>query len=317
MNSFSLLAGIAGLALSSASLMAGTVAVSFTNDNKAMTQGGLLLQNGNAVRVGTFNLPTATRDATLAKISDYTQLKSWFRPLGEGIAGAGTVSQLNGSGNMLRVNGFPAAGNIFGGISNISDSYMAPGTPLYLWVFDNADPDKANQWGIFCGGSWVAPQGLGTQTISSVVPVSALQGGYTDGDLHLTVPAPCFGNWGLKNFAAGMSAADKLSTADPDGDGIANLAEYAWQLHPASKDTAPTSVAKDVSTGGSKFTFLVPRTLADVQVIAESSPDLKTWTTASSVVVASDASFNTCQCSLPAGAPKYFWRVRFTAVTPQ
>lgn len=296
--------------------MAGTVAVSFTNDNHVVNQSGALLQNGFAVRVGTFNLPSATRDQTLAKTSDYTQLKSWFKPLGEGIAGAGTVSQLNGSGNMLRVNGFPEAGNIFGGISNISDSYMAPGTPLYLWVFDNADPDKANQWGIFNGGSWVLPQGLGTQTISSTIPVGALQGAIAQGDLHLVVPKPCFGNWSLRNFAANVSAADKLSTADPDGDGIANLAEYAWQLHPGAKDVPPTAVAKDLATGANKFTFLAPKTLPDVQVIAESSPDLKNWTVASSVVVASDASFDTCQCTIPGGAPKYFWRVRVTSVTP-
>ncbi len=315
MKSFSFLAGFAGLVLSSAGVMAGTVAVSFTNESQLLNQSGVLLQNGFAVRVGTFNLPSATRDQTLAKISDYTQLKSWFKPLGEGVPGAGTVSQVNGSGNMLRVNGFPAAGNIFGGISNISDSYMAPGTPLYLWVFDNADPDKATQWGIFNGASWVAPQGLGTQTISSAIPVGALQGDISGGDLHLTVPKPCFGNWSLKNFAANTPSSSLLNTADPDGDGIANLAEYAWQLNPSSKDVPPTTMTKDA--GGNKFTFLSPRTLSDVQALAEYSLDLKTWNAASSTVVASDANFNTCQCTVPNGATKCFWRVRITAVTPQ
>ena len=316
MKSLSLYAGLAGLLLSSASAFAGAVTVSFTNSSQVVNQSGTVLQNGYAVRVGTFNLPDATRDQTLAKISDYTQLKSWFKPLAEGIAGAGTVSQLNGSGNMLRVNGYPTAGNVFGGISGISDSYMTPGTPLYLWVFDNADPDKATQWGIFSGANWVLPQPLGTQTISSVSPVGALQGSISASVLSLTVPKPCFGNWSLKNFTSGTPSAAMLSNADPDGDGIPNLAEYAWQLNPNSKDVAPTTLSKDAVNGGSKFTFLSPKTLPDVQVIAECSTDLKTWTTATSTVVATDSNFDTCQCTIPTGATKCFWRVRVTSITP-
>ncbi len=314
MNTLSFIASLAGLALAAGAAAAGTVTVSFTNDNTVVNQSGIVLQNGYAVRVGTFLLPDATRNQTLAKVSDFAQLQSWFKPLGEGIAGAGTVSQLNNSGSMLRVNGFPENGNVFGGISGVSDSYMAPGTPLYVWIFDNADPTKANQWGIYTGASWVLPQPLGTQTLSPSTTVSSLQGTAASGVLSLGVPKATFGNWTMKAFATGTASSAQASTADPDGDGIANLAEYAWQLNPNAKNVPPVSLTNGQS--GNKFTFLAPRNLSDVQVGAECSTDLKTWTAASSTVIGSDSNFNTCQCSAPGTASKYFWRVRVTSVTP-
>jgi hypothetical protein len=314
MNSLSFIASLAGLALGAGVAVAGTVTVSFTNDSTVVNQAGLVLQNGYAVRVGTFLLPDATRNATLAKTSDYAQLQSWFKPLGEGIAGAGTISQVNGSGTMLRVNGFPEAGNVFGGISGISDSYMTPGTPLYIWIFDNADPTKSNQWGIYTGATWVLPQPLGTQTLSGTGTVSSLQGSSAAGVLSLGVPKPTFGNWTMKAFASGTAGSALASTADPDGDGIANLAEYAWQLDPNAKSVPPVSLAKGQS--GNKFTFLAPRNLSDVQVTAEYSTDLKTWNPAASTILSSDSNFDTCQCGAPNGATKCFWRVRVTSVTP-
>ena len=48
-------------------------------------------------------------------------------------------------------------------------------------------------------------------------------------------------------------------------------------------------------------------------MIAECSPDLRTWEPAASVVITSDADFDTRQCSSSAGTC-YFWRVRFENV---
>ncbi len=309
----SLLLGLA-LVFTTALAHAGTVSVSTVGGSLIVNKDGLVLKNGYAVRVGSFNLPDATRDHTLAAVSDYSQLKSWFKPLGEGIAGAGTVSQANGSGTMLRVNGVPTTGNVFGTITGISDTYMAPGTPLYLWVFDDANPDNADQWGIFSGAKWLAPQSIGSQTLASNPLITALQGKATTTQLFLTVPKPCYGNW-TRGFAAGTSAAQMAATADPMGDGIANLAKYAWGMNPNSHGKTPTSMTG--SGSGAKFTFLSPRTLSDVQVSAECSTDLKTWSPAAAVVVSSDSSFDTCQCSVPTGAHRCFWRVRVAALAVQ
>ncbi len=317
MKSLSLLLGVAGMMLGSVGALAGTVTVSTADGSQIVNKDGLVLQNGYAVRVGSFNLPDATRNHTLAITSDYAQLKSWFKPLAEGVAGAGTASQVNGAGLMLRVNGYPSAGNVFGLISNISNSYMPAGTPLYLWIFNNANPDNADQWGIFTGATWVAPQSLGAQTLSSSAAVTALQGTVSSTQLGLVVPKPCFGNWSAKAFAAGTSAAQTAATANPSGDGIANLAKYAWGLDPNSHSTPPTSLTGTTSNGGATFTFLSPKTLPDVQVSAECSLDLKTWSATPSTVVSSNANFDTCQCTIPTGATKCFWRVRIVSITPQ
>ena len=316
MKSHFLITGLAGLALSASSVLAGSVSVSFTNSSTLVNKQGVVLPAGCAVRVGTFNVPGSTPVATLTSTSDLALLKSWFKPLAEGVTGAGTVSQANGSGNMLRVNNFPSVGNVFGSITDVSDSYMVPGAPLYLWVFDNAVPDKAEQWGIFTGASWVVPQSLGVSSLASSLNVGALQGTTLAGTYSLTIPKASFSNWQIKSFAAGTSPALMSNTADPDGDGIPNLAEYAWHLNPAAKDSAPTSILNANSVGGAKFHFLSPKTLPDVQVVAESSMDLKTWTAAASTVVSSDTNFDTCECTIPQGATKCFWRVRVTPITP-
>ncbi len=122
------------------------------------------------------------------------------------IANAGTVKQANGVGSQLRTNGFPAAGNVFGTISNVSASYMAPGTQLYVWVFDTANPYDSSQWGIFTAGSWVVPPALGAQALSTSIEVTAVQGSEAEGQLRLGTPALTFGNWRMKNFPANASA---------------------------------------------------------------------------------------------------------------
>ena len=315
MKALSLITGFAAFALCANSAMAGSVSVSFTNGNQLVTKTGGRLPTGAAVRVGTFTVPGADPMGALAKTSDLALLKSWFKPLGEGISGAGTVSQVNGSGNLIRVNDFPAAGNVFGSIANISDAYMAPGTPLYIWVFDNAVPEQSSQWGIFTGASWSVPQTLGVQTLASALSVGALQGTSVAGVLSLSVPTPSMGNWKLKYFSAGTAASAMSNAADPDGDGIPNLAEYAWHLNPNAKNNVPTSLINDGTVGG-KFHFLSPKTLPDVQVVAECSTDLKTWTTASSTIVSTDSDFDTCECTVPNGATKCFWRVRINPIPP-
>ena len=312
MKSHFLLTGLAVWLCSAAGAIASSVTISFTNASKLLSKNGTVLNAGAAVRVGTFTVPGGNTLATLAQTSDLATLKSWFKPLGEGIAGAGTVSQINGSGNIVRVNNFPTAGNVFGSITNISDSYMTPGTPLYIWVFDNAVPDKSNEWGIFTGGTWVVPQPLGVESIASDLSVGAVQGTSVAGSLSLSLPTPSFSNWRIKSFDPGTPAALTANAADPDGDGIPNLAEYAWQLNPAAKDVAPTHV---LNSGGPKFRFLSPKTLPDVQVVAEVSTDLKTWTTTASTVVSSDPNFDTCECTVPSNTPKCFWRVRVNPIT--
>lgn len=293
---------------------AGSVTLSTVSGSQFASKDGASLPVGCALRIGTFNLPDAARDTTVQSTGDYAKLKTWFKPLAEGIVGAGTPQQAGGSGDLLRANSFPATGNVFGTISDVSISYMPPGSQLYVWVFNHENPDQATQWGIFTLATWQAPPALGNATLSTTGEVIPLQGTAVEGQLRLTPPLPTYGNWTWQNYTLTAAPAVTDANADPDRDGIANLAEYAWQLNALTADKPRTSVETDTSTGKQKFVFKSPRALGDVQVTAERSLDLKTWSPATTSLVASDSVFDTLATEAP-NESKCFWRVRFTAVT--
>ena len=310
MNRFFLLLCACGVSMMSADAWAGSVTLSTVSGRQFTSKEGSTLPTGCAVRIGTFNLPNATRDAQVQSTGDYAQLKAWFKPLAEGIVGAGSSQQAGGSGSLLRANGFPAAGDVFGTISDVSAGYMASGTQLYIWVFDHAVPDQSSQWGIYTLSTWQVPPALGSEVLSTAEGVVALQGTVSEGQLKLTTPTATYGNWSWKNYSLNAPAATASVSADPDGDGIANLAEYAWQLDPLKADQPRTSV----EAGTHRFLFKSPRQLADVRVVAEMSPDLKTWSPADASVIASNSLFDTLAAAAPP-VGNCFWRVRFTVVT--
>lgn len=315
MKTFVLFISVAFSALCWGTAYGGTVTLTSAGGRQFRHKDGSMLPAGALIRVGTFNLPPATRDQTLRSTSDYGQLAAWFKPLGESVAGAGAIAQTNGSPGQLCSNDYPSQGHVFGTIANITSSYMSPGTKLYVWVFDAENPRDSSQWGIFTATDWVVPPALGAMALSTKVTVEAIQGETTADQVRLGTPAPTFGNWTMKHFPANASGSTIAFNADPDGDGIHNLAEYAWQLNPNTRDDMRTTL-QGVTTGGATFTFKSPRNLSDVAVTAECSPDLVTWSPATSTVTATDADFDTHTCTAAPGAGRCFWRVRFAAVTP-
>lgn len=300
---------IFGLMMALATAQAGTITISSVGGAKFATKSGNLLPAGCAVRVGAFLLPEATRDAVLTSQGDYAWLKSVFTPLAEGLIGAGTTTQMAGSGTVLRANEFPAAGEIFGSIENINPAYMPPGTRLYVWVFNHADPDQATEWGLFTSTQWVAPPALGNTTLTTTSVVAALQGESAGGKLKLIDVPATYGNWAWQSFSINAPSSVTGNLADPDGDGVQNIAEYAWRLNPAARSEPRTELTKQ--TGGTvTFRYKRPRNLPGVSVVAECSADLVTWQPAPSVVTGSDAEFDTLESTASTAAP-CFWRVRF------
>ena len=291
------------------SASAGTLTLSSVGGSRFATKTGSLISTGCAVRLGTFELPAASRDAVLNSQGDYAWLKSVFKPLAEGLIGAGSAAQASGSGSVLRANGFPAAGDLFGSISDIDPAYLTTDTQLYVWVFNHSNPDQATQWGLFTAAEWTAPPALGNRTLSTAASVQALQGTAISGQLRLIDVPSTYGNWTWQNYSLGAPANLTQATADPDGDGVANLAEYAWKLNPSARSSPRTELTTPAA-GTFTFRFKRPRNLPGVTLIAECSTDLKTWQPASVAVTGSDADFDTLESTASTATP-CFWRVRF------
>src|SRR5262249_13819993 len=68
--------------------------------------------------------------------------------------------------------------------------------------------------------------------------------------------------------------------ADPDGDGIPNLVEYALGLEPNQPDAKPLKIAQN-SVGSAIVSYERLAVLSDIQFSWESSPDLREWIPAS------------------------------------
>jgi hypothetical protein len=84
-----------------------------------------------------------------------------------------------------------------------------------------------------------------------------------------------FAAWVASNFPAGSPSAATAPEADPEGDGLINMAEFALGLGPMRVDASPLQVVDGVADG---FTFQFPvRPQAGVDVGVAVSNDLVTW----------------------------------------
>ena len=98
----------------------------------------------------------------------------------------------------------------------------------------------------------------------------------------MTIAEPPINNWLVTNFgAAGANSPSAADTADPDSDGLANLAEYALRLFPTTPSQPPAANVFTY-TDGDRLRIFVPRDAAriDVTVVVESTDDLSSgaWT---------------------------------------
>lgn len=93
----------------------------------------------------------------------------------------------------------------------------------------------------------------------------------------LTIRGETATDWRTQNFtptqiSSGLSADD----ADPDGDGLKNLAEYALGSNPNGPSSALGAPVRDAN--GFSWTFTRPKDLPDVVYGAEASDNMTSWT---------------------------------------
>ena len=91
-------------------------------------------------------------------------------------------------------------------------------------------------------------------------------------------PATALQSWRIQRFGTPSATGNAANSADPDGNGVSNLLEYALDI-PAGDLSASSklpAVTYDESSGRLKITFL--RARADLTYTVVASPDLLDWT---------------------------------------
>lgn len=100
-------------------------------------------------------------------------------------------------------------------------------------------------------------------------------------DLELVYDAITFDTWSLAHFTEAelLDPAVSGPNADPDGDGFANLLEFALGLDPRAATTAGLP-AISIGTSELIYTYRRPASRSELTYVVQVSTDLSTWTTA-------------------------------------
>lgn len=134
-------------------------------------------------------------------------------------------------------------------------------------------------------------------------------------------PAP-YPAWQQQHFG-GTAGARTASGEDFDGDGVANLLEFAFGTDPTLVCAGPLCHQGGVITPGlphmegtsAVFVRRKDRAAAGIAYTVEFSPDLSTWTaaTATPTVLADDGTNEVVSIPMPTAQPRHFFRVRVSA----
>lgn len=219
------------------------------------------------------------------------------------VGGPFTVSATSGSfSNSASITITKAASSVT--LSNLSQIYDGNPKPVTVTTTP-AGLAKT----ITYNGSATAPADFGSYAVVATVVDPNYQG-TASGTLSIT--GTPLSTWQTQNFTSTQIAAgDAADTADPDHDGLDNLAEYALGTDP---NRATPALAAARGPEGFSLTFTRPKGLPDVTYAAESSTDLLTWTPVT-LVVTTDGPIQTVRVldPLASGNPtRRFLRLKFT-----
>lgn len=149
-------------------------------------------------------------------------------------------------------------------------------TPTYQWKKGGVDIDGAT-----ATSYTINPVSAGDAADYTVVVTNA-GGSVTSNPATLTVVTTSYATWRAANFTVGEAADDLISgpSADPDGDGLKNLVEYALGTAPK---TANTSGQPTVTVAANEwvFTYTRPADRPDLTYTVQSSTNLSSWSTVS------------------------------------
>jgi MBG domain/Metallo-peptidase family M12 len=159
-------------------------------------------------------------------------------------------------------------------------------------------------------GSATPPTAVGSYAVHASVTDPNYQG---ESSATLVIEAANdFDNWVESRFnEAQQLAGEAAESADPEGDGLTNLAEYALGTHPYEFTPMPTAT---LDANGLAVIFTRPSGLADVIYAAESSDGMGVWTPVPLELIAPGATETVrARDPLTGGQPpKKFIRLKFS-----
>lgn len=236
---------------------------------------GTILADGNTVEIGAFPDGFDVQ----GRAADWVSLrKAWHT------FDATTITNWAGQGGR------------FAGSASRSDSSF-DGRRIHLWIFKTNDgqpprPDAINveEYGLFSSSApnWLFPQTgslppANTTTISSSQVTDCPFGAVEADVLHLAlVVRPVLlslEDWRRLWFTTSSPPAGTEDAADPDTDGLVNLAEYALGLNPLTSDSAFFHLGFETADDQLKFflAFTRRKDRPDAAVRFEGSTDLTQW----------------------------------------
>ncbi|NDB96271.1 MAG: hypothetical protein EBZ78_08955, partial [Verrucomicrobia bacterium] len=164
--------------------------------------------------------------------------------------------------------------------------------------------------GTFTGWS----NGVLTRTNGLYAKINYAAGDGNDVVLHLAAAANSYTDWKLLKFGTVENNGNAADTADPDGDGLVNLAEYALGLNPLLSDPAFGSLTLNGSVLEYRYTRSLSAKSAGVVCLAEWSDTLASndWSTANvtETILSTSGDREEVKAAVPATGARRFMRLK-------
>lgn len=152
------------------------------------------------------------------------------------------------------------------------------------------------------------------QVGTSTITLTAADGTTTSTEIFvLTVTGSAVQSWRQQHFGSAANSGTAADTSDADGDGLANLLEYAFASNPNTNSLAPHFTARNGAN--LEYTYIKNKAATDVTYTVEWTDDLASWSTAdvTSAVLSDNGTTQQIKATMPAGAnSRRFVRLRVT-----
>jgi hypothetical protein len=168
--------------------------------------------------------------------------------------------------------------------------------------------------GTFAGWS----NGVLTRTNGLYGKINYAGGDGNDVVLRLAAAANSYTDWRLLKFGTVESTGNAADTADPDGDGLANLAEYALGLNPGLYDSSSGGIALNGSVLEYRYSRSMSARNAGVVCFTEWSDTLASndWSTANVIetILSTSGDREEVKATVPANGSKRFMRLKIFGI---